>query len=156
MGDIISTMNPTATKILHILQTHHLAVIATTTPAHLSPESALIAFTEDNNLNLYFQTASHSRKAANLAVHPYVSLVIGLTLENLITVQYEGKAVQLTHPAAVTALKLRFLTKNSPTTAQHLNRPDTIFFQVIPSWIGYSDYSGTKPDVTELSFPIRP
>jgi general stress protein 26 len=138
------------TKILKFLNPHKLAVIATTDLLRSTPESALIAFTEDEQLCLYFQTGKHTRKAANLKVNPHVSFVIGLSLDDRITVQYEGKAAQLTDPVDLEACKQRFMAKDSPTTAEYFNHPTAIFFKVTPTWIGCSDYSGSHPEVIEI------
>ena len=140
-------------KILDVLHAHQLAVIATADPAKPTPESALIAFTEDDQLHLYFQTGTHTRKAANLRQNPCVSLVIGLNAEDGVTVQYEGRARQLTTPEELEACKQRFIAKKSPTTEEYFNHPTAIFFEVLPTWIGCSDYSGAKPVVIELFGP---
>lgn len=137
-------------KILNFLKSQKLAVISTVDPSRPTPESALIAFTEDENLCLYFQTGKHTRKAANLKVNPNVSLVIGLSLHDMITVQYEGKAVQLTKSSDLEACKRRFIAKDSPTTEEYFNHPTAIFFKVTPTWIGCSDYSDSRPEVIEV------
>lgn len=137
-------------KVLKVLRRQKLAVIATSGPARPSPESALIAFVEDEELCLYFQTGRHTRKAANLKVNPYVSLVIGLNLRDLVTVQYEGIAEQITEAGDLEACKQRFIQKESPTTEEYFNHPTAIFFKVRPTWIGCSDYSGEHPEVIEL------
>ncbi len=138
-------------KVLAFLASQKLAVIATSDPVRPTPESALIAFTEDSRLCLYFQTGKHTRKAANLKANPHVSLVVGLSLNDMATVQYEGKALQLTSAADLEVCKQRFIAKSSPTTAEYFNHPTAIFFKVTPTWIGFSDYSGSRPEVIELT-----
>jgi len=101
-----------ASKILGILKGQKLAVISTVDPKRSAPESALIAFAGDDQLCLYFQTGKHTRKAANLKANPHVSLVIGLSLGDMMTVQYEGEAVQLTDKADLEACKQRFISKD--------------------------------------------
>lgn len=137
-------------KILGFLRKQKLAVISTVDPAHAAPESALVAFTEDENLCLYFQTGKHTRKAANLAVNPRVSFVMGLTLDDMVTVQYEGRAERLTAPADLEFCKQQFIAKDSPTTEEYFNHPTAIFFKVRPTWIGCSDYTSEKPEVIEI------
>ncbi|HTH71951.1 MAG TPA: pyridoxamine 5'-phosphate oxidase family protein [Candidatus Pristimantibacillus sp.] len=137
-------------KVLEFLRCQKLAVIATASPVRPAPESALIAYAEDDELCLYFQTGVHTRKAANLKRNPAVSLVIGLSLETLITLQYEGRAEQIVDPAGLEACKQRFIAKDSPTTEEYFNHPTAIFFKVVPTWIGCSDYSGKTPEVIEL------
>lgn len=136
--------------IYRYLRDHQLAVLSTADPVSHQPESALIAFVEDEDLKLYFQTASHARKVANLEVNPKVSLVIGTVFENKSTLQYEGLAQQLTKPVEIARLKQRFIDKKSPTTPKYFNDPASIFFKVTPTWIGMSDYSGSIPVVIEL------
>lgn len=137
-------------KILDFLRTQKLCVISTANPESAQPESALVAFTEDDNLCLYFQTGKHTRKAANLAVNPKVSFVMGFSQDYMFTVQYEGVARQLTSPEDLEFCKRQFIAKDSPTTEYYFNHPTAIFFKVTPTWIGCSDYTGEKPDVIEL------
>jgi general stress protein 26 len=122
------------------LKSHRLAVIATNATLDQSPESALIAFVEDDDLSLYFQTSRYSRKANNLMLRQAISLVIGLDLEEMATLQYEGTAQQLDAEDEIEACKALFLAKKSPTTPAYLERPDTILFRVSPTWIRYSHY----------------
>ncbi len=114
------------------------------------PESALVAFVEDEQLCIYFQTGKHTRKAENLRTNSQVSLVFGLSLDDMITIQYEGIAKQLINAEDLTRLKELFMNKKSPTTEKYFNSPSSIFFKVTPTWIGCSDYSGKKPMVFEL------
>jgi len=137
-------------KILDFLGGQKLATISTVDPERPTPESALIAFTEDEELRLYFQTGKHTRKAANLKVNPHVSLVIGLSLTDLVTIQYEGVAEQLTSLEDLEFCKQQFIAKDSPTTEEYFNHPTAIFFRVRPTWIGCSDYSGKRPEVIEI------
>lgn len=122
-------------RLKKFLNSHQLAVIATLDPKNPTPESALIAFVEDDNLCLYFQTGKYTRKAQNLSKNPYVSFVIGHTLDELATMQYEGRCEQLQSKDLINDCKQRFLSKNSPTTLEYLERPDAILFKATPVWI---------------------
>jgi len=136
-------------KILAVLQENQLAVIATVDRGCSTPESALIAYVQDDALNLYFQTGLRTRKAANLRHNPHVSLVVGLDLQERLTLQYQGVARQLADEQEIAECKQRFLDKNSPTTPGYFDYSDTILFKVTPTWIGCSDYSGERPFVVE-------
>jgi len=138
-------------KILQFLQTQKLAVIATNPSATSSPESALVAFAEDSELNIYFQTGADTRKAIAITANPCVSFVVGLTIKDLKTIQYEGKACQLTDVAEVQSCKRLFERKKSPTTRTFLDRPGIKFYKVIPVWVGYSDYTKSVPEVFEIA-----
>jgi general stress protein 26 len=141
-------------KVLDFLRSQKLAVISTHGPTKPNPESALIAYAEDDQLNLYFQTGRHTRKAANIKANPHISLVIGLGLEPMLTVQYEGTARQLTDSLEIKAAQQLFYDKNSPTTREFMEHPTAILFKVTPTWIGCSDYTGNKPQVIEITnFP---
>jgi general stress protein 26 len=137
-------------KLITFLRVQKLAVIATHGSLDQAPESALIAFAEDEQLCLYFQTGRHTRKAKNLQINAFVSFVIGFDLNIKTTVQYEGKAQKITEEAHLEQCKQLFIAKGSPTTVKNFNNPNTIFFKVTPTWIGYSDYSDGKPNVFEL------
>ena len=138
------------TKILAFLGKQKLAVISTTAPSNPTPESALIGFAEDEQLCIYFQTKNHTRKAANLSKNPNVSLVIGLRLDDMATLQYEGKAQQIVKTEDLEVCKKQFAAKGSPSTKDHFSNPTTIFFKVTPTWIGFSDYSDKSPEVIEI------
>ncbi len=113
------------------------------------PESALIAFVEDESLRIYFQTGTGTRKFTNLKTNGNVAFVIGF---GKTTVQYEGIAKRVEDTKIIEQIKKKFVNKNSPTTKEFLNRPIVSFFEVMPTWIGYSDYSTDTPIVSELKF----
>ncbi len=138
-------------KIYGFLKAHKLAVVSTGGAKNRAPESALIAYVEDQDLCLYFQTSRHSRKASNLSINHKLSFVIGLDVADKATLQYEGIAVRFEKEDDITKCKQCFADKDSPTTAKHLERPDIVFFKVSPVWIGFSDYSKSKPEVIELT-----
>lgn len=137
-------------SMLAFLRTHYLTVIATTDMIHPSPESALIAYVENDQLELFFQTNRHSRKAMNLQQNLHVSFVIGLDLNDLATLQYQGIARRLTDAEEIERCKQMFIDKKSPTASpKYLEHPDSIYFHVKPTWIGFIDYRGRKPKVIE-------
>src|SRR5579871_1727342 len=117
----IPSLDGNAEKVLRILRLQQLAVISTVGPpsperfypgvSREIPESALVAFTEDDQLHLYFQTGRHTRKAANLKHNPYVCFVINQTIKGqpypMVTVQYQGEARQLTQPEDLEACRRR-------------------------------------------------
>src|SRR5687768_5722225 len=82
--------------IQDFLKQHSLAVISTVYPKTKKPESALITYAENKNLEIYFGTFQNERKYQNLQVNSSVSLVIGWDEKVHITIQYEGEARQLT------------------------------------------------------------
>jgi general stress protein 26 len=140
-------------KILAFLAHHHLTVIATTDLKNRYPESALIAFTYNDKLELFFQTNKYSRKAVNLRKNPGVAFVIGLGLTELGTIQYQGKAEQLESQEEIDKCKQSFIARKSPTAKpEYLEHPDAIYFKVTPVWLAYIDYRQPKADVIEEWF----
>lgn len=130
-----------------VLRTNVLAVLSTLADQY-QPQSALVAFAEDKDLNLYFQTRLTSRKHKNLSEHRKVSLVIGWDINDLVTVQLEGVANEVPSTSVVKAL---FVKKESPSTSEYLNHADARFYKVNPSWVRYSDYSTKPPHIWELN-----
>jgi len=139
-------MNESQTKeFRQFLRQSKLAVLSTVNTLN-SPESALVAFAEDEKLNLYFQTRVKSRKYANILQTGRVSLVAGWDLHKLVTVQMEGIAERV---EATRFIKQLFVDKKSPSTQEFLNHPDARFFKITVEWVRYSDYSTKPPLVWE-------
>lgn len=138
-------------KILHVLNRFYLTVIATANAENANPECALVAFVYNDKLELFFQTNKYSRKAGNLSNNPQVAFVMGLDLNDLVTVQYQGRAEQIIDAEEIAACKQMFIDRKSPTASpKYLEHPDAIYFKVTPTWIGFHDYSQDKPHVIEL------
>lgn len=129
-------------KINDFISQCPLAVISTVDALN-GVESALIAFTQNNKLELYFMTFVDSRKYVNLQTNPYVSLVIGF---GYTTVQYEGVAQELKEGKE--ALHA-FSIKETPCTPDFLNNPRARFFKISPKWIRYSDYTICPAEILE-------
>lgn len=113
----------------------------------MAPESALVAFVEGDDLELYFQTSMHSRKYQNIQRNSKVAFVIGF---DMLTVQYEGYAERINNPTLIEKTKQLFFNKESPSTPYYLNLPDTAIFKVTPKWVGYRDYSKSTPEINEI------
>jgi general stress protein 26 len=136
--------------IYDFLKAHQLAVVSTGASAVASPESALVAYVEDESLALYFQTGENTRKATNLSKNQHASFVIGLDLKEMATLQYEGCVEQLTLKTDIEACKARFLAKESPSAPDFLSRPGVQFYRVKPTWIRL--YRANHSPVVESRF----
>lgn len=123
-----------------------LAVISTINELEHCSESALIAFTQNENLELYFMTFCTSKKYANLQNNRSVSLVIGFEYT---TIQYEGIACPLIEDDVQEALHA-FSIKETPCSSDFLNDPRARFFKVVPKWIRYSDYTICPAEIFEI------
>jgi general stress protein 26 len=125
-----------------------LAVISTIDESQNSSASALIAFAQNDDLELYFMTFVDSRKYVNLQNNQSVSLVIGF---DYTTVQYEGIACALRETAIKEAL-YAFSLKETPCSSDFLDDPRARFFKIVPKWIRYSDYTICPAEIFEQSW----
>src|SRR3982750_3421694 len=106
--------------ILEFLKTQPMAAISTIAPESLQPESALIAFTQTDELEIIFETFLDTRKWRNLQQNPHVSLVIGWDTKRYLTVQYEGVAAPAADDEQAEAYIQAFLAKDTPCTEKFL------------------------------------
>jgi general stress protein 26 len=133
--------------VLNFIKKHFLAVISSVDQERNRPESAVLEFGENENLELVFDTLKTSRKYKNLQTNQNVSFVIGWD-EN-ITVQYEGVAENISGEAA-NPYKEVYWAKN-PDAKRWITNPDIRYFRVAPIWIRYSDLNKNPWDVFELT-----
>jgi len=138
--------------ILTFLKSQPMAAISTIAPGSLQPESALIAFTQTNMLEIIFETFVDTRKWHNLQKNPKVSLVIGWDIKHYVTVQYEGVAVPAKNDEQSEAYIQAFLAKDTPCTEKFLRDPRVRLFKITPTWIRYSYYTKKTPLIIERSY----
>ncbi len=136
-------------KIRRVLEANTLTTISTIDHESSKPQSALIAYAENSDLELYFQTSNKTRKYRNLLSNSNVAFVIGFGWTNL---QYEGSANEVNNKNEIEAVKRLFAQKDSPTTQYYLDLPETVIFKVSPHWIGYRNYDEHPPKIAELKF----
>jgi general stress protein 26 len=140
-------MNENKTKILNFIKAQKICVLSTLSPDG-KPESAVIEFGETDNLEIIFDTVETYRKYKNLSNNSNVAVVIGWDKD--ITVQYEGKAIELVGDDAKEYKELFW--KKNPKAQKWENYPGIKFFKIIPKWIKYSDLSKNPWEVFEISF----
>lgn len=115
-----------------------------------SPQSALVGIAVTPQLEIVFDTVKTSRKYPNLITHPACSFVIGGWGSGEQTVQYEGKAEELTPPALQHYQAAYF--KTWPDGPARMSWPGIVYFVVRPTWIRYSDFDQNPPLIREFSF----
>ena len=133
-------------KILDFIKTQILGVISTVSPDS-NPESAVVAFSETDNLELIFGSFSDTRKNKNLQSNNKVSFVIGW---GDITVQYEGLAQELSGGEAIKAREIH-LFKN-PGSKKYAFDEKQRFFKITPIWVRYYDFNYDPEKVFEIKF----
>lgn len=114
------------------------------------PESALVAVTEAENMNLIFGTANTSRKYHNLKNNPSVAITIGNDVDEAITVQYEGVVEELSGEEMERCRDLHI--KKNPRAAKYAEKPEQRWFKVKPTWVRYLDLA-SKP---QIEFELAP
>lgn len=139
-------------KIWDFLKTQPMATISTIASGSLQPESALIAFTQTDKLEIIFETFVDTRKWNNLQKNPRVSFVIGWDTKHHITVQYEGIATAAKDTEQTESYIQTFLTKDTPCTEKFLRDYRVRLFKVKPMWIRYSDYTDEIPAIIEQTY----
>ncbi len=122
-------------------------VMATVSPQG-KPQSAVVAFSQTDQLELIVATGSDTRKFINLSANPSVAMTIGW--DDWVTVQYEGIGQILKDEEAERA-KAIHIAKH-PGSAEHANKPTERYIHIKPSWIRYSDLSKHPAEVFELRY----
>lgn len=126
--------------IADILYKNTLTVISTIAVNTGNPESALVTYAENENLELYFGTYQNERKYKNLKNNPAVAFVIGWDATIHETLQYEGVAREL-EATEIHEAHQHFLKKpGNINTEEYLYHPKFSFFIVKPTWLRYSNY----------------
>lgn len=135
--------------VLDFLRIQSMATISTVAKNSDQPESALVAFTQTQDLEIVFESFVETRKWNNIQSNPRVAMVIGRGLDEHITVQYEGVASLISDQEKEKYIQL-FLDKDTPCTEQFLCDPRARLYKVSPTWIRYSDYTKDEPWIIEL------
>ncbi len=126
---------------------HRYGVISSLGPDKI-PQSALVGIATTSALEIIFDTAKSSRKYPNLIANPKCSFVIGWDHEQ--TLQYQG----LAHEPAGEELKhyQKIYFAAWPDGPTRLSWPGITHFVVRPTWLRYSDFNPSPPQIVELSF----
>jgi hypothetical protein len=139
-------MNPR--NLLEFLRLQRLAVQASVS-AVSAPQAAVVGFAVTDRLEIIFDTIESTRKAQNLRCNPKVALVIGgLVGGDERTVQYEGVADE---PSGAELDRLKQVYYAAyPDGPSRLSWPGLIYVRVRPTWIRYSDYNRSPPEIVEF------
>ena len=123
--------------LLAYLRRSKLATVSTIGPDG-APQSALVGIGVTDDLRIVFDTASTTRKHANLVRDPRISVVVAGPGEQ--TLQYEGVATQ-TPVAGIEGADVREAYYLSwPDGRDRLSWPGLSYWCVTPTWARYSDF----------------
>ena len=134
---------------LHAFISKHGYAVISSLAKNGSPQSALIGIAVSPNLEIIFDTLKSSRKYPNLIANPHCSLVIGWDNEQ--TIQLEGLATEPTGEKLAHYQKLYF--QAWPDGPARLSWPGLVHLVVRPTWLRYSDFNPSPPQISELTFP---
>jgi len=133
---------------IHAFISKHRYAVLSSLAKNATPQSALIGIAVSPKLEIIFDTVKSSRKYPNLIGNPRCSLVIGW--ENEQTLQYEGIAGEPTGEELSRYQKIYFATW--PDGPARLSWPGLTHFVVRPTWLRYSDFNQSPPQISELTF----
>jgi len=135
-------------KILRFIKNQKLMVISTLNKNNY-PESALVGFSENADLEVIFGIFNDTRKYLNLEGNKNVSLVIGFDINEKITIQYEGIANEVKGKELEQCKKIHI---DKLENEEYVNNSKEKIFKIIPKWIRYSDLSKEPEEIFEISF----
>lgn len=125
------------TKIIFdFLNSYHLCSLSTVAGNNF-PEVSIVSFSQDENLNIFFQTPNYYRKYENLKNNPNVAIAVGWGLEEMIAVQIEGVASEAKEDE-IDSVRQIHITKN-PASKPYAHIPENKYFIVKPKWVRYMD-----------------
>ena len=143
-------METTRAGILEFMRTHRYAVQASVSASDAA-QAAVVGFVVTADFEIFFDTVSSSRKAANLRRNPRLAFVVGgLTDGDERTVQFEGVADE-PQGAELDRLKQEYFAR-FPDGPQRQTWAGIMYVRVKPRWLRFSDYNRTPPEIVELSF----
>lgn len=136
-------------KLLEFLRSHRLAVQSSVSPGGAA-QAAVVGFAVTNNFELVFDTLDTSRKVRNLRNNAKAAFVIGgLMNGDERTVQYEGLADEPAG-AELESLKEAYF-QAFPDGPARQSWPGICYIRLRPTWIRYSDYNQSPPEIVEFS-----
>lgn len=135
----------TASEIVTFMRQSKYAVVASCS-SDGSPQAAVVGIVVSEELEVFFDTLSSSRKSTNLRADPRVALVMWVGER---TIQYEGIADE---PSDAELDRLRELYFDAfPDGRERAGWPDITYVRARPHWIRSSDFATDPPRIFELS-----
>jgi pyridoxine/pyridoxamine 5'-phosphate oxidase len=136
----------TRSAIVAYLRSHKLAVEASHDPDR-GPQAALVGIAVTDELEIIFDTVANTRKYRNLRADPRVALVIGWNAET--TMQIEGVA-DIPDGEERDRIRACYFVAY-PDGRDRLAWDGITHFRVRPTWIRFSDFAQTPPNIVELT-----
>ena len=136
--------------VLQFIRSQSVAVQASVSSAD-TPQAAVVGFVVTDSFEIFFDTVDSTRKAANLRANPSIAFVIGGLEER--TVQLEGIADEPRGEELERLKELYF--SRFPEGRERLKWPGLIYVRARPTWLRFSDFNRTPPEIVEFDFPTN-
>jgi uncharacterized protein YhbP (UPF0306 family) len=117
------------------------------------PQAAVVGYVVTENLEVFFDTVDSTRKAKNLRENPVIAFVIGgFSADDERTLQFQGVVDE---PKGIELERLKELYFGRfPDGRQRLKWPGLVYFRARPTWLRFSDFTQTPPEVSEFEFQV--
>ncbi len=112
------------------------------------PESAVLGYAVKDDFTILVSTRRGTRKAQNILENNHVSLVVGWSFTEA-NVQCDGMAKIIERDNQSYAGDEQFFFSVNPHAAQ-FKTSDTIFIEIKPAWIRFTEFSSSPPHVEEI------
>jgi hypothetical protein len=118
--------------------------------ANSASQAAAVGIAVTDRLEIVFDTLGSTRKMRNLRVNPRIALVIGgMVNGDERTVQYEGIADEPSGDELEAAKTAYYAVY--PDGPSRLSWPGLTYVRVRPTWIRYSNFSASPPEIIEFT-----
>ena len=130
-------------------------VTASTVSADGAPQAAIVGVAVGDRLELVFDTLETTRKYRNLLSNPRIAVVFGAA-GGYESGKHDERCVQLEGTADVpTGDELRTVLESIyfgqfPDGRSRMEWPHITYVRVRPTWLRFSDYNATPPEIVEL------
>ncbi len=139
----------TRTELLRFMRRYRLGVVTSRTEdGH--PQAAVVGIAVSDSFEIVFDSVDTTRKVRNLRADPRTAIVLGgLHPPEERTVQLEGIADE---PGGAELERLkRLYDVVYPDGPSRQEWPGLVYVRVRPSWIRYSDFQRSPPDIAEFT-----
>jgi hypothetical protein len=145
----------TRNELVKFMRTHPLVTAATISP-NGAPSAALLGVAASDELELVFDTVDTSRKFRNVQRDGRIAVVFGAAggyksgSHDERTLQYEGIA-DVPSGEELERVRETIYFKQFPDGRERMQWPHIAYVRVRPTWMRYSNYNVSPPEIAELS-----
>lgn len=137
-------------KVLDVLKENSLGVLSTIDAEGKGPQSAVVGFAQNDDLEIIFATPNTTRKYKNLSKNQNVSFVVGWN-PSQDSIQYEGVAREISTKEEIRPYIDLIVSKN-PFAKGLLEREGQAIFAIKPAWIRLIQVKEKPPATHEIVF----